>query len=133
MDSVARTRRRILALFLPVAAVLYVSCEGLNPKGTDQVITSTATAYKLLPIAAKHPTQLYLSGSCRCSPWERWPSRTPRSPRWSERGVRALATVAALFGGSGCSPEPSSTSWLDSIPLPPDRPTFLKLPRRASW
>ncbi len=31
---------------------------GLSPKGTDQVISTTATALKVLPIAARHPAQL---------------------------------------------------------------------------
>lgn len=56
-------RQRILAVFLPVTAVLYISCEALDPRGTDQVITSMAVAFRLLPIAAAHPSQLYLAGS----------------------------------------------------------------------
>jgi hypothetical protein len=36
MDNAARTRQRVLAIFLPVTAVLYVGGEGLSPKGTDQ-------------------------------------------------------------------------------------------------
>jgi FAD/FMN-containing dehydrogenase len=63
MNNAARTRQRVLALFLPIAAALYMSAEALNPKGTDQVIKTTATALKVLPIAASHPAQLYLSGS----------------------------------------------------------------------
>jgi hypothetical protein len=31
-----RVRQRILAIFLPITAVLYVSCEALDPRGTDQ-------------------------------------------------------------------------------------------------
>jgi hypothetical protein len=58
-----RVRQRVLAVFLPVAAVLYIGCEAVNPKGTDQVITTTAVAVKLLPVAASHSSQLYLSGS----------------------------------------------------------------------
>jgi hypothetical protein len=58
-----RARQRILAVFLPVTAVLYISCEALDPKGTDEVVTSTAVALKLLPIAAAHSSQLYLAGS----------------------------------------------------------------------
>jgi hypothetical protein len=54
MDNTARTRQRVLALFLPVGAVLYISAEALSPKGTDQVVTTTATAFKVLPIAAQH-------------------------------------------------------------------------------
>ena len=64
MDNAARTRQRVLAPFLPIAAVLYISAEALSPKGTDQVATDTATALKLLAIAAKHPTQLYVAGTC---------------------------------------------------------------------
>src|SRR5580704_2483788 len=56
-------RQRILAVFLPVTAVLYISCEALDPRGTDQVATSMAVALRLLPIAAAHPSQLYLAGS----------------------------------------------------------------------
>ena len=52
MDKAARTRQRVLALFLPIAAALYIGAEALNPKGTDQVIPTTATALKVLPIAA---------------------------------------------------------------------------------
>jgi len=63
LDSAARARRRVLALFLPVAAALYISAEALNPRGTDQPITSRATALRELPIAAHHPAQLYVSGS----------------------------------------------------------------------
>src|ERR1039458_9431317 len=41
MDNAARTRQRVLAVFLPVTAVLYISAEALSPKGTDQVILTT--------------------------------------------------------------------------------------------
>ena len=58
-----RARQRILAVFLPVTAVLYISCEALDPRGTDQVVTSMAVAFRLLPIAAAHPSRLYLAGS----------------------------------------------------------------------
>lgn len=37
MDNAARTRQRVLALFLPIAAVLYISAEALSPKGINQV------------------------------------------------------------------------------------------------
>jgi hypothetical protein len=63
MDNAARARQRVLAIFLPVTAVLYISAEALSPKGTDQVISTTATALKMLPIAARHPAQLYVAGS----------------------------------------------------------------------
>jgi len=63
MNNAARTRLRLLAGFLPVTAVLYASCEALDPRGTDQVVTTTAAAFRVLPIAASHSAQLYLSGS----------------------------------------------------------------------
>ena len=63
LDTAGRARQRVLALFLPVAAVLYISAEALNPHGTDQPIATRAVALKELPIAAHHPSQLYLSGS----------------------------------------------------------------------
>ena len=39
--------------------MLYVNAEALNPKGTDRVITSLATAFTVLPVAAAsaHMTQ----------------------------------------------------------------------------
>src|ERR1017187_6712023 len=46
--NAARVRQRILAIFLPVTAVLYVGCEALDPKGTDQVVTTVAAGLKLL-------------------------------------------------------------------------------------
>ena len=57
MDNAARTRQRVLAIFLFATAVLYISAEALSPKGTDQVISTTATALKVLPIAARHPAR----------------------------------------------------------------------------
>jgi pimeloyl-ACP methyl ester carboxylesterase len=63
VDNAARAWQRVLAIFLPVTAVLYISAEALSPKGTDQVISTTATALKVLPIAARHPAQLYVAGS----------------------------------------------------------------------
>ena len=63
LDSAGRARQRVLALFLPIAAALYISAEAVNPRGTDQPITSRVTAFKELPIAAHHPAQLFVSGS----------------------------------------------------------------------
>ena len=63
MDNAARMRQRVLALILPIAAVLYIGGEALSPKGTDQLITTAATACKVLPIAAQHHTQLYLASA----------------------------------------------------------------------
>jgi hypothetical protein len=53
----------VLAIFLPITAVLYIGAEALDPRGTDQVITTMAAAFKVLPIAAGHSAQLYAAGS----------------------------------------------------------------------
>ena len=101
MDKTARVRRRILALFLPLTAVLYVSCEALNPKGTDILILTMADALKVLPIAARHPGQLYVSGSLSLL------ALGALAVSWVAiatlvRGRGAvLATVAALLGAVG--------------------------------
>jgi hypothetical protein len=101
MDNAARIRQRILALFLPLTAVLYVSCEALNPKGTDIPILTMADALKVLPIAARHPGQLYVSGSLSLL------ALGALAVSWAAiatlvrgRGA-ALATMAALLGGIG--------------------------------
>jgi hypothetical protein len=88
MDNAARARQRILALFLPLTAVLYIGAEGLTPKGLDQVVQTRATAFKVLAIATKHPAQLYLAGSLALLALGLWLSRMRRSPRWSETAVR---------------------------------------------
>jgi MFS family permease len=101
MDNAARTRQRILALFLPLTAVLYIGAEGLTPKGLDQVITSTATAFKVLPIAAKHPAQLYVAGSLALLALGALAvSYAAIAALVRDRGS-AVATVAALIGGLG--------------------------------
>jgi hypothetical protein len=63
MNNALRTRQRLFALALPLTAALYIGAEGLDPRGTDRIVTTTAVALKVLPLAAKHSTQLYLSGS----------------------------------------------------------------------
>jgi Domain of unknown function (DUF4386) len=101
MDDTARARRRGLALFLPIAALMYVSGEALSPRGTDQVISTAATAFKVLPIAARHSSQLYLAS---------WlvllglggvaVSYAAIATLVRGRGA-ALAAAAALLGGLG--------------------------------
>jgi hypothetical protein len=101
MTSALRTRQRLLALALPLTAALYLGAEGINPRGTDQLITTTATAYKVLPIAAKHSTQLYLSGSLT----ELALAGVAVSYAAIALLVRGrgstLATIAAVIGGLG--------------------------------
>ena len=101
MDNAARTRRRVLALFLPLAAVLYISAEALSPKGTDQVATDKATALKLLAIAAKHPTQLYIAGTCAVLGLGALAVSYAAIATLARDSGSGLATVAALIGGIG--------------------------------
>jgi hypothetical protein len=63
MNNSLGTRQRMFALALPLTAALFIGAEGIDPNGTDQIVTTTAAALKVLPIAAKHHTQLYISGS----------------------------------------------------------------------
>ena len=101
MDNAARARQRILALFLPLTAVLYIGAEGLTPKGLDQVVQTTATAFKVLPIAAKHPAQLYVAGSLALLALGTLAvSYAAIAALVRDRGS-GVATVAALIGGLG--------------------------------
>ena len=101
MDNAARMRQRVLAVFLPLAAVLYVSAEALDPKGTDKVIGTIADAFKVLPIAAMHPAQLYVSGSLSLLALGALAvSYAAIATLVRGRGA-TVATVAALVGGIG--------------------------------
>src|ERR1700749_1523 len=101
MNNAVLIRRRVLALFLPVAAVLYIGGESLSPKGTDQVLTATGTALKVLPIAAQHPAQLYLASSLVLLGLGALAvSYGAIATLVTGRGS-LLATIAALVGGLG--------------------------------
>ena len=101
MDNAARARQRVLAIFLPVAAALYIGGEALSPKGTDQVISTTATALKVLPIAARHPAQLYLAGSLALLGLGGLAVSYAAIAALVRNRGSAVATVAALIGGLG--------------------------------
>jgi len=101
MDHAARIRQRVLALFLPIAAVLYIRCEALSPRGTDQVITTTATAFRLLAIAGRHPAQLYVAGSLALLGLGAVAVSYAAIAALVRGRGSALATVAALVGGVG--------------------------------
>jgi hypothetical protein len=101
MDHAARIRQRVLALFLPVAAVLYIGCEALSPRGTDQLITTTGTALRVLAIAARHPSQLYLAGSLAVLGLGAVAVSYAAIAALVRGRGSALATVAALIGGVG--------------------------------
>jgi hypothetical protein len=101
MYKAARARQRILAAFLPIAAVLYISCEALDPKGTDRLVTDVATGLKVLAIAGRHPTQLYVAGSLSLLALGAVAvSYAAIALLVTGRGW-VIATVAALLGGLG--------------------------------
>jgi hypothetical protein len=91
----------VLALFLPAAALLYISAEGLNPKGTDRVIVTMADALKVLPIAAMHSAQLYVSGSLSLLALGALAVSYAAIATLVRGRGSAVATVAALLGGLG--------------------------------
>lgn len=101
MDPAARIRQRLLALFLPVAAVLYVGAEALDPKGTDKVVQTTADAMKVLPIAARHSAELYVSGSLSLLALGALAVSYAALTTLVRGRGSVLATVAALLGGLG--------------------------------
>jgi hypothetical protein len=101
VDKPSRARLRLLALCLPVTAALYVSAEAVDPRGTDQVINTTAVALRVLPIAARHPAQLYVSGSLSIAALGALAlSYAALCVLVRGRGW-VVATVAALLGGLG--------------------------------
>lgn len=101
MNNAVRTRQRMLALALPLTAALYIGAEGLDPKGTDQLVTTTAVAFKILPIAANHSSQLYASGSLsELALGAVAISYAAIAMLVRQRGSMA-ATIAAMIGGIG--------------------------------
>src|SRR5476649_2312715 len=91
----------MLALALPITAALYIAAEGLDPRGTDRIVTTTAIASKVLPIAAKHSTQLFVSGSLtELALGAVAVSYAAIAMLVRKRGSTA-ATFAALIGGIG--------------------------------
>jgi len=101
MKNAVHTRQGMLALALPLTAALYIGAEGVDPKGTDQIVTTTAIAFKVLPIAAHHSTQLYVSGSLsELALGAVAISYAAIAMLVRKRGSTA-ATVAAVIGGIG--------------------------------
>lgn len=101
MDKAVRARQRVLAIFLPITALLYVSAEALNPKGADVVVSDTATAIKVLSIAAAHSAQLYLSGSLTLLALGGLAVSYPAIATLVRGRGWVVATVAALLGAVG--------------------------------
>jgi hypothetical protein len=94
-------RQRVLALFLPVAAVLYVSAEAVDPRGTDRIIQTKAAALQVLAIAARHAAQLYVSGSLSLLALGALAVAYGAIATLVRGRGAVLATVAALLGGIG--------------------------------
>ena len=101
MDKASRARQRLLALFLPLAAVLYVSAGALDPQGTDQVVTTAAGGLRLLDMAARHPTQLDLAGALSILALGALAAAYTAIARLIRNRGWVLATVAALLGALG--------------------------------
>jgi hypothetical protein len=101
MDKPLRVHLRLLALFLPLTAVLYIAAEAVNPEGTDRLVDTTAAAFQVLPIAARHSGQLDVSGSLTIA--------ALGAPVVSYAAIATLirgrgwviATAGALLGGLG--------------------------------
>ena len=85
-----RTRRRILALALPVTAVLLLFGGALTPKGLDRPVTSLAGALRELHIAAAHPGQVYFSNMLVIFGSELWVSRSSPSLCWLQIAIGCL-------------------------------------------
>jgi len=100
-DNAVRARQRLLALFLPITAVLYVSAEAMDPKGTDQVVTTTAGGVRLLAIAARHSAQLYVAGALSLLGLGALAVSYAAIAGLVRNRGWVVATVATLLGGLG--------------------------------
>jgi hypothetical protein len=101
MNDALRIRKRMFALALPLTAALYMGAEGLDPRGTDRVVTTSAIALKVLPIAAKHSTQLYVSGSLSELALGAVAVSYGAIAMLIRRRGSTAATIAVLLGGIG--------------------------------
>jgi hypothetical protein len=101
VNRTVTSRQRVFALVLPLTAALYIGAEGLDPKGTDQLITTTSIAFKLLPIAARHSSQLYVSGSLSEIALGAVPVSYALIATLVRKRGSAAAVIAAVIGGVG--------------------------------
>jgi hypothetical protein len=81
--------------------VLYVSAEAVDPRGTDRIIQTKAAALQVLPIAARHAAQLYVSGSLSLLALGALAVAYGAIATLVRGRGAVLATVAALLGGIG--------------------------------
>ena len=101
MKNALQTRQRMFALALPLTAALYIGAESLDPKGTDQIVTTTAIASRVLPIAAHHSSQLYASGSLSELALAAVAVSYGAIAMLIRKRGSTAATVAVLLGGIG--------------------------------
>jgi hypothetical protein len=101
MKNALRTRQRMFALALPLTAALYIGAEGLDPRGTDQIITTVATALQVLPIAGKQSTQLYASASLSELALAGVAVSYGAIAMLVRRRASTAATIAVVIGGIG--------------------------------
>ena len=110
MLKAARARQRILAVFLPVAAVLYIGCEALDPKGTDQLGTRhrRRVARRDLQLDVPARAEPHAGYQCTGHHYRNGPKRTAHWPTTTSppnpRGHRWTATrpgVLAIGRGPG--------------------------------
>ena len=101
MDGTSRSRRRLLALALPLSTVLLVVGEVSTPKGVDQIADTKATALKMVQVAARHTTQLYASNVLILLGLAAFGvSFAAIATLINARGA-TLATIATVLGGLG--------------------------------
>ena len=99
--AMVRARRRILALALPVCAVLLLFGGALTPKGLDKPLTSLTGALRELRIAGAHTGQVYFSNMLVVFGLAvLGVSFFAIAVLAPDRG-RVLATTAAVIGGFG--------------------------------
>jgi hypothetical protein len=101
MTSAVQSRQKVLAVFPAVSGVLLMIGGALTPPGLDQLMTTRATALKLLPIAAAHTNQLFLSNLLvMFGIGALGVSFAAMATLVRDRGA-LLATVSAIIGGAG--------------------------------
>jgi hypothetical protein len=107
VDKPSRVHLRLLALVLPLTAVLYIGAEALDPKGTDQVISTMAAAQFLVTSfnsASSHAfTYLYFlteyTVPAAVMGFALWRSRTV--PRWLAALLTAGLEIAEAQSAKG--------------------------------
>jgi hypothetical protein len=106
VDKASRVHLRLLALVLPLTAVLYIGAEALDPKGTNQVISTMAVAQFLVTSfnsASSHAfTYLYFLTEYTVPAvmgFALWRSRTV--PRWLAALLTAGLEIAEAQSAKG--------------------------------